>query len=220
MSRVVVFGANGQIGRLLVGRLAGRGYVPVAVVRKPEQQERVAGESVLASLDGTVDELAGVVRGAHAVVFTAGSGGATGDDRTLEIDLDGCVKAMEALVAAGVRRFVMVSTIGAHNRDFWYGIEVRPEYACKHYAERILKLEFGTRLDYTIVQPPWLTNEPGTGNGVEVFPDNYQIELREDDDPLTPRMDLTISREDLAAYIAAIVDDASTFGRTIQITGK
>lgn len=161
--KVLVVGANGQIGRHLVQLLKSSDEHDVrAMVRKNEQKEsfRDQGvEAVLASLEGSVEEIAEAAKGCDAVVFTAGSGGHTGPDKTLLIDLDGAVKTVEAAEAAGIRRFIMVSALQAHNREKW-NEQIRPYYAAKHYADRVL-LQSG--LNYTIVRPGGLLNEPGTG---------------------------------------------------------
>ena len=105
------------------------------------------------------DEMAKVLAGVDAVVFSAGSGGKTGDDQTLLIDLDGAVKSMEATQKAGIKRFVIVSAMNAEDRTRWTAIQ--PYYVAKHYADLYLKDE--TSLDYTIIKPGVLTNDAGKG---------------------------------------------------------
>lgn len=161
--RVLVVGANGQIGSKLVRMLKEDDrYTPVAMVRKEEQSEKFQSEgidTVLADLEGPVKDLENVVKGNDAIIFTAGSGGSTGLDKTLLIDLDGAVKVMEAAENTQVKRFILVSALQAHNRDNW-NEEIRPYYVAKHYADKMLE---SSSLDYTIVRPGGLTNEPGTG---------------------------------------------------------
>ena len=57
--------------------------------------------------------------GVDTVVFAAGSGGSTGDDMTLNIDLDGAVKAMHATELADIKRFILISALGTDDRAFW-----------------------------------------------------------------------------------------------------
>lgn len=76
----------------------------------------------------TVDSIATAAKGCDAIVFTAGSGGKTGDDKTLLIDLDGAGKTIEAAEKAGIDRFIMVSAIQANNRDNWHH-NILPYYA-------------------------------------------------------------------------------------------
>ncbi|UNL82892.1 SDR family oxidoreductase [Priestia koreensis] len=161
--KVLVVGANGQIGQHLVHLLKDSSAHTVrALVRKEEQAnilEKSGIEAVVASLEGTVEEIAEAAKGCDAIVFTAGSGGSTGSDKTLLVDLDGAVKTIEAAEQAGIKRFVMVSALQAHNRTNW-NESLKPYYVAKHYADRLLET---SGLTYTIVRPGGLLNEPGTG---------------------------------------------------------
>ncbi|MBM7622120.1 uncharacterized protein YbjT (DUF2867 family) [Bacillus tianshenii] len=161
--RILVVGANGQIGSKLVKMLKEDDrYTPVAMVRKEEQSEKFQSEgieAVLADLEGPVGDLENAVKGNDAIIFAAGSGGSTGLDKTLLIDLDGAVKVMEAAENSNVNRFILVSALQAHNRENW-NEEIRPYYVAKHYADKMLE---ASSLDYTIVRPGGLLNEPGMG---------------------------------------------------------
>lgn len=161
--KVLVVGANGQIGRILVNMLhESDEYTVRAMVRSEEQGKELANrgiEHVVADLEGTVDHLAEAAKGCDAVVFTAGSGGHTGADKTLLVDLDGAVKMIEAAEQIGISRFLMVSALQAHNRDNW-NERIKHYYAAKHYADRVLA---NSSLNYTIIRPGGLLNEPGTG---------------------------------------------------------
>ncbi|WP_172200307.1 SDR family oxidoreductase [Saccharibacillus qingshengii] len=199
---VLIIGANGQIGSRLIRQLKQEGRHTVkAMIRKAEQENelRAAGvEPVLANLEDSVETLAQAMQGCDALVFTAGSGGSTGLDKTLLIDLDGAVKTMEAAEKAGVKRYVIVSAMQAHNRENW-SEEIKPYYAAKHYADRMLE---STGLDYTIVRPGGLTNDPGTGS----------ISAAENLEPGS------ISRDDVAAVIAALLEDRRTYRQAFDLT--
>src|SRR5690606_19263066 len=98
--KVIVIGANGQVGKHIVRLLeADSNYSVTAMVRKEEQKkayEENGVKAVLGNLEDGVDELTKVIEGHDAVIFTAGSGSKTGPDKTLLVDLDGAVKSMEA----------------------------------------------------------------------------------------------------------------------------
>lgn len=201
MMKVLVAGANGQIGKQLTFLLHEHdAYSVKAMVRREEQAAyyREAGiECVIANLEGSVKELAEAARDCQAVVFTAGSGGATGYDKTLLIDLDGAVKMVEAAEEAKVPRFVMVSAIGAHHRESWNG-DIKPYYAAKHYADRMLR---HSSLSYTIIRPGGLLNEPGTGR-------------------ITAAENIkggSIPREDVAKTILLALDEEHTFRRSFDL---
>ncbi|MCT3034820.1 SDR family oxidoreductase [Pediococcus parvulus] len=160
--KVFVIGAHGQIGKLLVAQLLDRGDEVVAGIRDAKQRdffEDQGAATQLFDLTEQPDEMAKVLAGVDAVVFSAGSGGKTGDDQTLLIDLDGAVKSMEATQKAGIKRFVIASAMNAEDRTRWTAIQ--PYYVAKHYADLYLKDE--TSLDYTIIKPGVLTNDAGKG---------------------------------------------------------
>jgi len=198
---VLVIGANGQIGSRLIRLLAHEGKHQVkAMVRKQEQGDQLRAEGiepVFANLEDRVDVLVEAIKGSDAIVFAAGSGGTTGLDKTLLIDLDGAVKTMEAAEKAGVKRYVMVSAMQAHNRENW-SEAIKPYYAAKHYADRMLET---TGLDYTIVRPGGLKNDPGTG----------RISAAENLEPGS------IPRDDVAAVIAAVLEDRNTYRRAFDL---
>ena len=160
---VLVVGANGQIGQKIVQQIQESDeHSVVAMVRKNEQKERLEKEGVeaiLANLEDSVDNLANALSGIDSIIFTAGSGGSTGADKTLLIDLDGAIKMMEAAEQAGVERFLLISAIGADNRETW-SEEIKSYYVAKYYADKALER---SSLNYTIIRPGALVNEPGTG---------------------------------------------------------
>ena len=199
--KVTVIGANGQIGRKLVALLQQNPQYSVrAAVRKTEQQsafQQSGVESVLLDLEQSVSHIAQAIAGSDAVVFTAGSGGHTGADKTLLVDLDGAVKSIEAAQQVGVERFIMVSAIQAHRRENW-NEKIRHYFVAKHYADRIL---VQSTLNYTIIRPGGLTNEKGTGN--ITIAENLERGL--------------IPREDVAAVIVASLNEKAVYRRSFDL---
>lgn len=199
--KVLVVGANGQIGKQLVHMLhESEKYSVTAMVRKEEQVEAFQAQgidAVLGDLEDSVDTIAEVIKGADAVVFSAGSGSHTGPDKTLLVDLDGAVKTIEAAEKVGVKRFVMVSALQAHNRENW-NPAIKHYYVAKHYADRML---VESSLNYTIIRPGGLLNEPGTGK-VSIA-ENLQRG--------------TIPREDVARVIFASLDNPNTYKKGFDL---
>lgn len=201
--KVLVVGANGQIGRHLVRILNESGtHLPRAMVRRTEQADRLEEsgvETVVADLEGSVDELAKAAGGCDAVVFTAGSGGGTGEDKTLLIDLDGAVKTMEAAEKAGIKRFILISAIGADQRETWNKWEgLKPYLVAKRYADKMLEQ---SNLTYTIIRPGTLLNKPGNGM-------------------VTVAADVaggSIAREDVAKAIVASLNEKHTLCRAFDL---
>lgn len=161
--KVLVVGANGQIGRHFVKMLAeSNEHTPIAMIRRQDQISffnSLNTASALASLEGSVEEIAEAMAGCDAIVFTAGSGASTGADKTLLIDLDGAAKTIEAAKQTGIDRFLMVSAIQADRRENWTE-EMAPYYVAKHHADNILR---SSGLTYTIIRPGLLLNDLGTG---------------------------------------------------------
>ncbi|ETP70014.1 sugar epimerase [Planococcus glaciei CHR43] len=199
--KVLIVGANGQIGRHLVQLLSqSQKHTPKAMIRLEEQISyfnSLGVETVLTSLEGSVDEIADAMEGCDAVVFTAGSGGATGADKTLLIDLDGAAKTIKAAEQTGTERFLMVSAIHADRREMW-GEDIAPYYVAKHHADNILR---ASGLVYTIVRPGLLTNDPGTG----------RIRATENLDSGP------IPREDVAQVLLHCLDNEHVFNKTFEI---
>lgn len=199
--KVAVVGANGQIGRHIVQLLQqGDEHEVVAMVRKESQLDALNKQSIDARLMDLTAEVASIrdaLVGVDAVIFSAGSGGDTGSDMTLRIDLDGAVKTMEAADAAGIKRFVIVSAMQAHNREFWHP-DITPYYVAKHYADREL---IRSGLDYTIVRPGLLTNDDSTGN-IQVGPSITEGE---------------IPREDVAKVVVSVLDKPNTIGKAFDL---
>ncbi|MDF2014699.1 SDR family oxidoreductase [Priestia megaterium] len=203
---VLIIGANGQIGQRLVRKLQESSqHNPIAMIRKEEQLEKFEEygvKTVLVDLEGSIDDIANVAKDTDAIVFTAGSGGHTGADKTMLIDLDGAIKSMEAAKQAGVKRFIMVSGIGVHrwhanNHLEW--MDSSPVYsAAKYYADVWLEK---SGLDYTIIRPGDLTNDPETGK-VKVADD---LEHKQ------------ISREDVASVIIASLENDQTIGKAFDM---
>lgn len=162
--KVFVVGANGQIGKQLVTLLHNSTKHKVrAMVRKKEQLEAYQQEgieAVLADLEGSVDDLIAAAYDSDAIVFTAGSGGHTGADKTLTVDLEGAARMIEAAHRLKVKQFIMVSAIYANQKDKWENHKLKHYLVAKHHADRILK-ESG--VPYTIIRPGGLLNDEGTG---------------------------------------------------------
>lgn len=209
--KVLVIGAHGQIGQHLVQILQKKDDCQViAGLRSAKQQEEYQKQSIATAfvdLTKPQSELEKVMQDIDVVVFSAGSGGKTGADATMMIDLDGAVKAINAAQKAKVNRFIMVSSIKANDRSFWSD-HVPPRipenyyYAAKYYADQWL---LRSSLDYTIIRPARLLNEPATG----------KVQLAEQ---LTQSIDiLTITRTDVAQVIADIIQNSQLHRREFDL---
>ena len=162
--RIVIAGGHGQIARLLERRLADAGHQPVGIVRNPDHSADLAeagAEALVLDLEESdVDAVAEALQGADAVVFAAGGGPDSGPERKLTIDRDGAILLADAAERAGVGRYVMISAMAVDgfdpDSDDTYEIYQR----AKSEADADLRAR---DLDWTIVRPGGLTDEPGTG---------------------------------------------------------
>lgn len=156
--RVLVIGANGQIGKQTVKKLMEADHEPVAMVRDTDHVpyfEGLGAKTVLADLEKNFEKAFHEI---DAVIFAAGSGGHTGADKTIIIDQEGAIEAVDLAKRFGLKRFMMVSSMGADNPKAASKIK-HYQYA-KHRADEQLK---SSGLNYTIVRPGGLTNDSGTG---------------------------------------------------------
>ena len=155
---VLIAGGHGQIARRLIRLLAGDGHTARGLIRNPAHAadiEADGGVPVLCDLER--DDVTPHVRGADAIVFAAGAGPGSGPERKRTVDLGAAVKCVEAAEALGVARFVIVSSIGAHDPDG--GAEaMRPYLRAKAEADARVA---ASSLDWTIVRPGSLDERPG-----------------------------------------------------------
>src|SRR3954451_11093874 len=202
---VVVAGGAGKIGLRLLRLLHQNGHRGRGLIRKEEQTAalRSAGaEPALVDLEAvSVPDLAIAVQGADAIVFAAGAGPGSGDERKRTMDYGGVVKLIEAPQHEGIRRYVIVSSMGAADPP----AEVEPGtfsvyLQAKHDADEAVKQ---SGLDYTIVRPGRLTDDAGTGR-VAI---GERLERGE------------VPRADVAAVLAAGLDTPSTIGRAFDLVG-
>ena len=158
---VVIVGGHGKIGMRLSKILAERGDSPRGIIRKTEQAddlEKIGAEPIVLDIEN-VDDINDAFAGSDAVVFAAGAGAGSGPARKLTVDYGGAVKSVDAAIAKEIRRFVIVSSINANRPENWSG-DMKPYYEAKADADKFVA-ESG--LDYTIVRPGRLTDDPGTG---------------------------------------------------------
>lgn len=160
MNKTLVIGANGQIGKQLIGMMALANMPVKAMIRNPEQAQdlkKLGAETIIADLEAPLPDEAFV--DCDKVVFTAGSGGKTGADKTILIDLWAAVKAVDMAKKHNIKQFVLVSSRDAGDPE--NGTPAIKHYnICKHFADKHL-LESG--VPYTILRPGLLTNDAATG---------------------------------------------------------
>jgi len=193
MSHIVIAGGHGQIALRLAALLSARGDHVCALIRNPDHEAdvRATGARPIVADMEALDDLSDLVEGVNAVVFAAGAGPGSGPERKRTVDLGAAVKLLDGARRTGVRRYLMISAMGA--ADPAAGSEaMRPYLEAKAQADAALA---ASDLEWTIVRPGGLTDEPGTGR-VEVAP------------ALGRRG--TVTRDDVAAVLVGCLDEPRT----------
>lgn len=203
--QVVIAGGHGKIGLRLATLLASRGDVVTGVVRNPYHSadvERAGATPAVLDLETTTpNALAAALEGADAIVFAAGAGPGSGAARKDTVDRAAAVLLADAARIAGVRRYLLVSSTGVDEPLAPDADEVWAAYiAAKKAAEEDISAR--DDLDWTILRPGRLTDDPGTGR-VLLAP------------PPVPRGDVT--RDDTAAVLAALLDVPGTAGKVLEL---
>jgi uncharacterized protein YbjT (DUF2867 family) len=199
----LVAGAHGKTARRLVRMLAEDGHEVRGLVRKEEQTNDVAAdgaEPVVVDLETgeAGGEIGKAVEGCDAIVFAAGAGPGSGAERKETMDYGGAAKLVEAAEELGVRRYLMLSSMGADDPE--RGTEaMRPYLRAKSRADERLK---NSSLAYTIIRPGSLTEDDGKGT----------IEAAE---KLGRRGE--IPREDVARTFADALESENTYQKTFEI---
>ena len=203
--RVVIAGGHGKIALLLERLLAERGDQAVGLIRNRAHVadvQKTGAEAVVCDLEATsADDVAVLLSGADAVVFAAGAGAGSGAPRKDSVDRAASVLMADAAERAGAGRFVQISSMGAGQPPRPGTGEVWAAYiAAKTAAEADLR---SRDLDWTIVRPGGLTDAPATG----------KVRLAAPPIPAG-----TVPRADVAAVIAALLDDRGSRHQTLELT--
>lgn len=203
MARVAVVGGHGKVARLLHPLLVRAGHTPVALVRSEayrHELEALGAEVRLLDVEKeTPEEFARAFAGCRAVVFSAGAGTDGRVERKRTVDLEGSLKSIDACKPAGIKRFVQLSAMAVDDPipedapPVW-----RAYIEAKRSADQALR---DSQLDWTILRPGWLTDDPGT----------RRVLIGRD----APEGD--IPRADVAAVIAAVLDNDGTIERQWEL---
>ncbi|HQZ13540.1 MAG TPA: SDR family oxidoreductase [Devosia sp.] len=202
--RIIVIGASGRTGSLIVGALLAAGHEVIGTIRNPKHMPalvKAGAEVALIDLDtSSLDDIAFAMQGADAVVFAAGSS----EGQTSELDRKGTLRTVRAAEKAGVKRYVAISAIGASTGMSVRSMsdEMKDYYKQKRAAGKHIT---GSSLDWTIIEPAELTDAKPTG----------KVTLTES---LIEDVG-NIPRADVAAVTAAVLSQPKTIGHAYQLTG-
>jgi len=191
---VLVAGANGTTGRIIIDLLKkSETYQPIAMVRKQDQKDHFEKQGVSAVLADLEEDLSQAVKNTDKVIFAAGSKG----KNIIDVDQEGAKRLIDAAKAAGLEKFVMLSSMGADNPVV--GKDLEDYLRAKQNADNHLK---ASALNYSIVRPGALTDDDGTG----------KIELKEKLEKLG-----SISRADVAKTLVEVLDNKLKKNKVFEI---
>lgn len=189
--KIVIFGATGTIGRVLVAQALDAGHVVTAFTRSGEFEGEQHDNLSIFRGDALDEEaVAKAIKGQDAVMCTLGAG------RNGIVRSKGTANILKGMKAHGVNRFICQSTLGAGDsvgnlNFFWknimFGLLLRPAMA-DHNIQEILVRK--SDVDWTIVRPAAFTDGPKTGNYQHGFPGDSPKGLA-----------LKISRADVAHFL-------------------
>lgn len=197
---ILVAGGNGKVARRLLTVLAAAGHTARGLIRNPAHADHlreIGAVPVLADLEAE-ESLSPYVKGSDAVVFAAGAGPGSGPARKRTVDLGGAVKLADAARDQGVRRYVMVSSIGAQDPSA-AGESMRPYLEAKAEADAYV---MASGLDWTIVRPGSLTDGPATG----LVTVTRELGHRG-----------SVPRDDVAVVLAFCIAEPATIGVTFEL---
>ena len=201
--RIVIAGGHGQIARHFGRLVTENGHQAIAMIRDPEQIPDVQQdgmEPAMIDLEATdVAEMTEIVRGADAVVFAAGGGPDGNAARKETVDKGAAIMLADAAEAAGVRRYVMISSMGTDDADPDSDDVFQVYLRAKKAADDDVR---GRDLDWTIVRPGRLIDDVPTGH----------VQLGELERG-------SVTRGDVAHVLAEVFDADNTIGKTFDVLG-
>lgn len=199
MSKTLIIGASGQIGKLITQTMTETGEPVRALVRDKSKLSHLEGDQLEIMEADLESDFSAAFEGITNVVFSAGSGGQTGPDKTLLIDLWAAKKATDYAKEAKVKQFIMVSSIGAGDPDE-LSSDIKPYLVAKHMADDYL---IKSGVPYTIVRPGSLTNDKSQG----------KITIRRPDS----RGEMTVARADVAKAVLFILTKDNLDGKIFEL---
>lgn len=207
--KIIIFGATGSVGRIVVESSLADGHFVTAFARTPEKLKMNNPNLTLIAGDA-MDQAAvsNAVKGHDAVIITLGAGAS----RKSTIRSIGTKAVINAMREHRVRRLICQSTLGAHEswsnlNFFWkrimFGLLLRPVFLDHQLQENLVR-ESG--LDWTIVRPSAFTDGPALGA--------YKAGFSEKERNLS----LKIPRADVAEFLKKQISDQSYLHRAVGVS--
>jgi len=209
---IAIFGASGRTGNLLTERALAAGHRVTALVRSPERFPYRDRVRVVAGNAFDPAAIAQTLEGADVVLSALGAR-SLGREEVLERSVPLIVKAMQQ---HGPRRLITLGSAGALDNSLDQQSPFRRWFVQKVVYNTLLKWPVAaqraqwaalsaSRLDWTMVMPPMLTNSTAKGR--------YRI-----DGNALPRNGSSIARADVADFMMQQINSSEWLGRGVYIT--
>ncbi|ROP66491.1 NAD(P)-dependent oxidoreductase [Curtobacterium sp. ZW137] len=206
-TRIIVLGAGGRTGRLVLESALHRGHQAVALVRSPERANLAArdGLEVIAADARDARVLRSTLRPGDVIVSAVGPSGRKSNGLYSAV-----ARAVVDATVGGSHRFVGITSSGVRDDDpnhpWWYRSFMVPfmenTYGDMRQMESTLR---ASDLPWTFVRPGRLLDEAPSGN--------YRIE-----DGENPKGGISISRKDVADFVISCADNEHWTRRNPTIT--
>lgn len=194
MEKILIAGAHGTTGKKIVSILKNStNYEPIAMVRNKDQVSHFEQDGIKTVFADLENDVSKATKNIDRVIFAAGSGGKSVEG----VDQEGAKKLMDASKNSGVKKFVMLSSMGADKPE--EATQLKEYLKAKHNADEYLKQ---SGINYTIVRPGALTNDEGNG----------KIEM-------APKLNKSgeIPRQDVAETLVSTLGDTIGKNKTFEI---
>lgn len=207
--KIIVFGATGTVGRLVVERALCDGHSVTAFARNTDKLKIDNSKLSLVSGDAmNQTDVSSAIVGHDAVIITLGSG----MKRKSLIRSQGTEMIIQAMLQHGVKRLICQSTLGVHEswnnlNFFWkrimFGFLLRPVFLDHELQETLVR---NSGLDWTLVRPSAFTDEPARGA--------FKIGF----DASEKSLSLKIPRADVAEFLKRQLLDDSYLHRAVGLS--
>ena len=198
---ILVIGANGKVGQKIVNKIHSNSpHDAIAMVRKESQKDQFERKGIKTVIADLEQDISHAYKGNNAVIFAAGSGPDTGEDKTKLVDQQGAIKAIDAAIQHKFIRFMMISAFGADLNPAEWPSEMGSYYAAKSAADDYLTQ---TSLNFTIIKPGALTDDSPSG----------KVDFGERTDERSG----AISRWDVADVTVKCLDAENTYRKSLEL---
>ncbi|PWW25456.1 uncharacterized protein YbjT (DUF2867 family) [Cytobacillus oceanisediminis] len=195
--KVVVIGANGDVGEHVVRKLAEKNIESLAVVANENQIEDLKKLGAANAVVYDEQNLLSHLQSSDAVIYLTGVNPKKHTSKTVMVDHQSVSDTIQLAHKSGVKRFVMMSAVKAEESEN----DQSRTIAAKDLPEDMLK---GANFIYTVVRPGQLTDKPGT----KMVHATSKIHDRSAEIP----------REDAAEVLVESLENEAVFNKTIEVS--